>query len=437
MTQLTPDLIAQLVPSHCQRIYIGYSGGVDSHVLLHLLASCSEIRHKLMAVYIHHGLQSVATDWGRHCQQQAHALGVDFQMIEVDASPEVGESPEAAAREARYAAFKQLIQLDELLMLAQHREDQLETLLLQLFRGAGLHGLASMPQVMAFGQGLVLRPLLDTAKTDILAYATHHQLQWIEDPTNQQCDYDRNYLRNQIIPLLKQRWPGIDKTVSRTAKHCADAGKLLDDWAGLHKSALIDPLDHSLLINQWQHYNENQRNWLLRCWLQDFGLKPSSTALLQAIITQVIFARTDANPQLHTQGWYIKKYKQKLYCVPGSYLHMAVEDVEWPAQQPALTLSNGYKLQLLELDTGIDQQLWQQGVVTVSFRRGGEKLKLPGRAGHHSLKKLFQEAEVPPWERNIRPLIYINGKLAAVAGLWVDEWAWRQQGACYALSWLP
>lgn len=435
MTQLTVDELRQIIPSTSQRIFIGYSGGVDSHVLLHVCASINEFKSKITAVYVHHGLQTVADDWGRHCQQQCLQLGVAFQMIKVHAAPVTGDSPEAAAREARYGAFRALLQDQDVLLLAQHREDQLETLLLQLFRGSGLHGLAAMPATMPFGAGKAIRPLLAYAKQDILDYAQLHALQWVEDPSNQQCDYDRNFLRNQVLPILKQRWPSIDKTVSRSARHCASAGQLLDDWAAQTLATVIDPQDNCLLIEVWRRYNENQRIWLLRCWLQSFRLKPSSEAILQAIITQVIDAREDANPDLHTQSVSIKKYRHKLYCVPMHVLLIEPQAQDWPAMESELNLQNGFYLMRIEAQVGIPKQLWHQYPVSVDYRRGGEKLKLPGRQGHHSLKKLAQAAGLPPWERNIRPMIYIDGKLAAVAGLWVAEWAWSQQGDCYSLVW--
>jgi tRNA(Ile)-lysidine synthase len=434
MTKLTVDAIHQLLPAETRRIFIGYSGGVDSHVLLHLAAADSRLISKITAVYIHHGLQLAADDWERHCQQQCLQLDVCFEMIQVNAAAASGESPEAAAREARYRAFASLLQEHDVLLLAQHREDQLETLLLQLFRGSGLYGLAAMPVTAPFAKGTALRPLLAVAKADILDYARQHALQWVEDPSNHVIDYDRNFLRNQILPVLKQRWPSLDKTVSRTARHCANAAQLLDDWADQNLPGIIDPLDNALLIDKWQEHPENQRIWLLRSWLQHFNLKPSSEAILQAIIRQVIHARADANPDLHTQGWYIKKYRTKLYCVPQHFLQIEQETVVWPAHTEALALPNGYQLLLHTAGQGIPKQLWDEHKVEITYRRGGEKLQLPGRQGHHCLKKLFQEAGIPPWERSIRPLIYIDGKLAAVAGLWVDERVWGQ-GDCYALSW--
>lgn len=356
-------------------------------------------------------------------------------MINVDAVPKTGESPEEAARNARYSALQGLLQPNDVLLLAQHREDQMETVLLQLLRGGGIHGLAAMPVSMAFGRGVMLRPLLNIAKAEIKRYAERHGLQWVEDPSNQSSDFDRNYLRNHVVPLLKQRWPSLDKTVARSAQHCGSAAQLLNEWAELSLESIFDPLDQTLSICKWSEFNENQRNWLLRHWLQTLGLKPPSRAILQAIVDQVANAKADANPQLHIQGRYIRKYRQKLYCIAGEYLRRETETRQWHAQDVEIRMLNGYKLTRLESTTGIDKRLWHAQNVTVASRRGGERIKLPGRNGHHCLKKLYQEAGIPPWERDVRPLIYLNGRLAAVAGLWVDEWAWSRQGECYSLSW--
>ena len=436
MTELSTQTITRLLPDQSRHIYIGYSGGMDSQVLLHLCAAVPGIKSKITAVYIHHGLQQAADDWGLHCQQQCLELAVDFKMIKVNAASGSGESPEAAARQARYTALRGLLLSGDVLLLAQHREDQMETVLLQLFRGGGVQGLAAMPVSCGFGRGSMLRPLLNVAKQQIQDYAQRHALQWVEDPSNQKCDFDRNFLRNRIVPLLKQRWPSLDKTVARTAGNCAEAGQLLDDWAESSLETLIDPSERSLSLAKWRQFQQTQRTWLLRFWLQKFGLRPPSQAILQTITEQVIGARDDAKPQVFIQGYYIRKYRDKIYCIAGEYLQKPVNILQWEQVDAELRLNNGFRLIRVEASAGIDKLLWHEHKITVDFRRGGEKLKLPGREGQHCLKKLYQEVGIPPWERDVRPLIYLNGRLAAVAGLWVAEWVWRdQQGECYRLLW--
>lgn len=429
--------IAHLIPRTQGKIVIAYSGGIDSQVLLHLCAHQADLKPKIVAVYVHHGLQAAADAWESHCRQQTEALGVAFICLKVDAQAKNGESPEAAARHARYQALQGLLQSNEdLLLLAQHREDQLETVLLQLFRGAGVQGLAAMPASAPFGPGTMLRPLLNVAKAEIQAYAMTHELQWVEDPSNQSHDFDRNYLRHAVIPLLKQRWPALDKTVARSAQHCAEAAELLNAWGCDALADIVDPKTNSLSIARLSGLSETQTNWLIRLWLQSLGLKPPSQAQLQSIKKQLIDARSDANPQISIQHHTLKRYRQALFLLPASRSFNAPAECYWQPRQSILLLTNGFALTRLTASSGIEQTLWHASKIVVKPRSGGEKLKLPGRDGQHCLKKLYQEAGIPPWERDTRPLLYLNGRLAAVPGLWVAEWAWHQGAdACYHLTW--
>lgn len=436
MADLDFQTIAALLPAEFGKVFVAYSGGVDSHVLLHLCASQPGLRSKIVAVYVDHGLQTMSSAWGDHCRGQATDLGVAFRLLQTDAHAAVGESPEAAARNARYRVLRELLAAGDLLLLAQHREDQMETLMLQLFRGAGPAGLAAMPSGCEFGKGRMLRPLLDVAKADILAYAQSQDLQWVEDPTNQSSDFDRNYLRNEIVPLLKQRWPAVDKTVARSARLCGDAAAMIEAWCAQALQAVYDPSDGSLNIASLPDMGAIQRNNLLRHWLRLRGLKPPSQAVLQTLVDQLVGGRDDADAVLIIQGCRIKKYRQKLYCIPQAQISLTIEPSIWPNDQVQIMFGNGCRLTKVLASEGIGKPLWDAATVEISPRRGGERLQLPGRVGHRCLKKLYQEAGVPPWERDIRPLIYLDGRLAAVAGLWVADWAWyHEAGACYALDW--
>lgn len=435
MTSLHFQSIADRLQEPPGKIYIAYSGGIDSHVLLHLCASQAYWRHKLIAVYVDHGLQAASTGWREHCRQQAAALGVEFQAYEADAKPQAGESPEAAARHGRYRVLRNLLSEGDSVLLAQHREDQMETLLLQLFRGAGVHGLAAMPATTPFGSGSMQRPLLHTAKQDIVDYAKHHGLQWVEDPSNQSSDFDRNFLRNEIVPLLKQRWPSLDKTVARSAHLCGEAALLLDNWSDCLLQNVLDRQHNTLDIGKLQALGFPDRNRLLRHWFALLGLKPLSQAVLEEVIRQFIDSGSDANPQIFLQGHWLKKYRQRLFCINADQLQAEHEDRIWDRNLTELNLRSGYRIALRPADSGIDRQLWLSSKITVKPRRSGEKLKLPGRSGRHGLKKLYQEAGIPPWERDTRPLVYINDRLAAVAGLWIDEWAWNDKTACFQLLW--
>ena len=430
---LTFSSISNLIPPDSATIFIGYSGGVDSHVLLHLLANIPCLAPKIVALYVNHGLQDESDNWAIHCQQQCKQLDVAYKVLSVDAKAQAGESPEEVARNARYAAFRRLVKSGDILLTAQHREDQLETVLLQMFRGAGLSGLSAMASYSAFGDGALIRPFLAISKARIQAYAIHHHLSWIDDPSNLVDDFDRNYLRNQIIPLLKQRWPSLDQTVSRSAQHCADGAALINDWVIRNMRQMVDPIDNGLIIPLWQSFDAIQRSYLLRQWLTDFGLKPPSQAVLQTIMLQVIDATDSANPSVSLQNKRIKKYRQKLYCLDSSELVDTFNTGAWEPKQLFFDLANGYHLKLVDSTIGIPKSFWSSKAVTVQKRKGGERIQLPFRQGSHCLKKLFQESNVPPWQRNSKPLILIDGQLAVVPELWVDQRFWADDDDCYQI----
>lgn len=303
--------IALTKTSLLNRIFIGYSGGVDSHVLLHACAELPEFKTKITAVYIHHGLQYEADDWAIHCEKIAKNLGIEFSIFRVDAHSKHGESPEEAARNARYDVLKNLLTENDVLLIAQHREDQLETVLLQLFRGSGLKGLAGMPAKMLFGKGKLLRPLLNISKDEITAYALENQLHWVEDPSNQSTIYDRNFLRCEIIPKLKQRWQSLDKTVSRTALHCAQAHNLISEMAQTDLNSVLNE-DNSLHIPSLLTYSPTKQQLILREWFAYLNLRMPSQDFLQRIIDEVVFAAIDRHPILHKKGITVMRQKSKL-----------------------------------------------------------------------------------------------------------------------------
>ncbi|MGZ8224122.1 MAG: tRNA lysidine(34) synthetase TilS [Methylobacter sp.] len=416
------------------RCFIGYSGGVDSHVLLHLCASINQLKDKITAVYVHHGLQAEAESWASHCRKTAENLGVDFLVLRVKAIALPGESPEEAARNARYTALKSLLGTNDVLMIAQHREDQLETVLLQLFRGSGLRGLSGMPERMAFGHGSMLRPLLNISKQAINDYARTHALHWVEDPSNQRNDYDRNFLRNEVVPLLKQRWPSIEKTVARSAKHCAEAQTLISSLADELFDQVFNKHDRTLCISKLQANAYAQQQLVIRHWFQSLGLKMPAQAFIKSILTQVLAARQGSDPVLVGQGYCIRRYRDKLYCLK-QYTTEPRQAIIWPAGQLSLKVANNEILSCVPSSAGILREQWHNSTIDVRFRSGGEKISLPGRKGHHLLKNLFQEAGIPPWEREIIPLVYLDNELAAVGDKWISAAFYSEKmDACISLS---
>lgn len=402
-----------------ERLYIAYSGGVDSHVLLHLCAADKQLRDKITAVHVHHGLQAQAEAWTEHCRSVTQDLGVEFILLRVNAAANKGESPEEAARNARYSALKALLDAGDILLVAQHLEDQLETVLLQLLRGSGLRGLSGMPERMPLGRGLMLRPLLNVSKQAIDDYAKAHRLQWVDDPTNALSDYDRNYLRNAVVPLLKQRWPACDVTVARAARHCAEAQALVSEVAGELYARICNESDKTLSISRLHACDRSRQQLVIRHWLQDLGLKMPAEAFVLRVVTQLAAAGGNRDPVLMGPGLCLRRYRDKLYCLERGRTE-TLQEVSWPEELPSITIGGNIILSALPSAAGIGLERWRQGRITVKFRRGGEKIPLPGRKGRHTLKNLYQEAGIPPWEREAMPLVYLDGKLAAVGDRWIS-----------------
>lgn len=425
---LSPGLIVSALAA-CdpfpEQIWLAYSGGVDSHALLHLCAQDPALRARLIAVHVHHGLQVQADDWARHCEKVARELGVGFRLCRVDARPQAGESPEEAARNARYRALNAILAPGGVLLVAQHQDDQLETVLLNLMRGGGLLGLAGMPESMPFGAGVLLRPFLRVKKSQIDAYAQTHGLRWVEDPSNCDSVYDRNFLRQQILPLLRQRWPSCAHTVARAAAHCGEAHALLQAIGDEAFLTVYHPEDNTLDIAGLRRFDAPQRQLIVRQWFRRMGLKMPSQAFIRQLFDAVIAADVGRDPVLAAQGRQIRRYRDRLYCLETESQEI-LRDCAWPKGDDALTLGKHLSIAVVPSDAGIPLDLWRRAEVVVKFRGGGEKLALPGRQGRHELKKLFQEAGIPPWRRAALPLIYLDGHLAAVADLWIGAEFYHQ-----------
>lgn len=439
MSQLSPHIIESVLAQQSkppEQLYIGYSGGMDSHVLLHLCASLPQWQDKITAVYIHHGLQSVASEWAEHCAKQAQALGVKFLTLHVNATPERGESPEEAARNARYSALKNLISADnDVLLIAQHQDDQLETVLLQLFRGSGLRGLSGIPESNSFSHGSILRPLLHSSKQELCDYAHECKLQWIEDPSNQSQQYDRNFLRLAVIPLLKQRWQAVDKTVARSAKHCAEAQYIVTAIADELFDPVFNSIDKTLNITQLKMHKATRQHLVIRHWFSYLGLRMPPQAFVDRLLTEVVWAKPSSVPLLVGQNYGIRRYRDRLYCLP-QIEHEPLIDTIWDTEQPSLTIANQQLLSYQASSVGIPYARWKNAVIHVKARTGGERIRLPKRKRLHTLKKLFQEAGIPPWEREQIPLIYLDDKLAAIGDRWLsaDFYSEGEENDCIRLS---
>lgn len=405
--------------------WLAYSGGVDSQVLLHLMTQSGL---NFQAIYIDHGLQEESSDWAVHCENSCKALDVPFRVISVNAHPETGESPEAAARAARYQALAEFIKDQDCLLTAQHQDDQAETLLLQLFRGAGAAGLAAMPAITRFSNGWHARPLLGVSRQNILEYARQQSLSWVDDPSNLHHQYDRNFLRLQLMPVLRQRWPAINQILSQSAKQQAENKRLLEQLAELDLKQLSTKTV-GLTVTGLMGLSEDRQRNCLRFWIKQHHLPIPSRQVLNQMRQQMLYSADDANPEVHWSGAEMHRFKNRIYAFT-SFDHDPAQTLQWHIKQ-SIDIASLQQMLVMHTHTGLGLDKKRlQSQLQVRFRQGGERICPAGRQGHHSLKKLFQEAEVPPWLRDRIPLIYQNDELIAVAGYWVaDEYSVAEDGA--------
>lgn len=419
-------------------VCLALSGGIDSHVLLYLLTRLGdELGGGLRALHCNHGLQPEAKLWATHCVDLCRDLGVPIEVLELALSRTPGTSLEAEAREARYLALGQSLRPGELLLTAQHQDDQAETVLLQLFRGSGPRGLAAMPELTPFSGGYLGRPLLGFGRRSIEAYAQEQGLGWIEDGSNQDLRLDRNFLRHQVIPLLQQRWPSLATTLNRSARHCAAAQLILDEMAEQDRQRVAesDPrvLDCARLAELAPHRGRS----LLRYWLRGLGLPVPNSERLEQILVKVLGAAPDRQPKLVWPGGEVRRFRGGLYALEPLPGVQAGLSLPWPDEDRCeLPQGLGMLSRKIDAQGGIDCILWCSGRVEVRFRAGGESCRPQGKTHTKSLKHWWQELGVPPWERGLIPLVFIEGRLAAVADLWVCEpFAARPGRAAVSLIW--
>lgn len=403
---------------------LAYSGGLDSHVLLHLLASLRDQMPEVSvrAVHIHHGLSPNADDWAEHCRAVCHDLNVPFTSKSVSLSIKTGDSLEAVARELRYRVLGEQLNEQECLLTAHTRNDQAETILLQLLRGAGPRGLAAMPAQKSLGSQQLLRPLLNWTREELYEYAIQSQLQWVEDESNQETRFDRNYLRQEILPVLKTRWSAVSQNLARSATHSAEASGLLDDLADIDLGHIADEVEQRVQITPLVKLTaERQRN-ALRRWFNRQSLPVPNTQKLQYIQEEMQKQRQDTSFCLCWGEIEMRRYRDYFYVIPKQAECDTQTVLEWNLTNELLLPNHLGRLEVQKSTVGecVSEALWGK-TMTVCFRQGGELCRLPNREGSHSLKKLFQEWGVPPWQRNRIPLLFYKEELVAVIGYCVCE----------------
>ncbi len=405
-------------------VLVGYSGGLDSSVLLHLFANDANARRSgLRAIHVHHGLHPDADAWAAHCERECAALEIPLQIVRVEIDRDAGLGIEGAARAARHRAFADTLRENEILALAHHRDDQAETFLLRALRGSGVDGLASMRPWRAYAQGLLWRPLLDIAQGELRDYAIAQSLRWIDDPSNNETRFDRNFLRNEVMPLLHERWPHAAENLARSAVLNAQAVDMLDlEDASELLRAMRD--DRTLDVDALQAMPQARRARVLRRWIEGLGLPPLPGNGIERIETELLAARDDAEARFDWAGTRVQRWRNLLH---AEIIREALPQdwsQDWDGASPLL-LPTGDSLELVGADR-FDASL------RAHARQGGERILLPNRTHHHAFKHVLQERDVPPWRRERMPLLSDGDELLAagdaILSARMDAWL-RERGA--------
>jgi tRNA(Ile)-lysidine synthase len=422
--------------SPCQNIekfYIAYSGGLDSTVLLHAMHAAKLPIH---AVHVNHHLQQESDSWQQHCENVCSKLTVPLTVQHAQIAKTPQKSLEESARNARYELLRQPLEENSAIVTAHHQDDVAETVLLQLLRGSGPAGLAAMPACKKMSIGVHLRPLLPYSRVELLEYAKSTELVWIEDPSNEINDFDRNYLRNEVMPMIKERWPAAQQALSRSASLQADMLSCLQELALIDIKAAATEVttavttaidygqaDQILDVKALQELSPERLNNVLRYWVRSNDMRVPSKKILQQIVSDIVLnEEMDSSPLQSWKEGEIRRFRNHLFLMRPLTPHDASQVIRWKIDQPLFIQSLNRTLLPEELEDNNLNLPDDVKELTVRFREGGERLKPFGSKQHRSLKNLLLEAEIPPWERERIPLLFHNDKLISVLGYWNVTW---------------
>ncbi|MFC0178724.1 tRNA lysidine(34) synthetase TilS [Thorsellia kenyensis] len=449
-------------------ILLGLSGGLDSVVLLDLLHHFKALQTKdrpqkeaisfplikqITALYVHHGLSQNADDWADHSRRLCAELDVKFIVEKVTVNPK-NSGIEAAARDARYAAFKKHLGNNTLLLTAQHLDDQAETFLLALKRGSGIRGLSSMAPCQQLDTGQwQLRPLLNITRRELENYALDRKLTWIEDESNEDTRFDRNFLRLKILPQLDERWPGFNQSVAMSAQLCHQEAKLLDELLSPILYSVSSLADKTLLISPLKEWSFEKRQAIIKKWCEQYTLQPISREQLRRIWDEVVLSREDSTALVELglakdklTRLEIRRYKDKLYLVEAFHLLTEQALSHWeedelvlskdhpniilPWQQEPISFNEIVCFIRLNSESCPNASLslikylnvLETKVLRVKFNLANTtKIKLPNKIHRQTLKQLWHYYGVPPWQRRLVPMIFENDRLLCALGVFVAD----------------
>lgn len=397
------------------RIVVAFSGGMDSTVLLHAVAEFIDDRSRVHALHVNHGLNPRSDAWQRHCQTACRDLGVGYDFSRVSVGSDGGT--EAAARTARYAAFGDFLVAGDALWLAHHRDDQAETLLWKLMRGGGVAALAGMPESRRLGAAYLRRPFLDIPRIEIATWANARDLEWIDDDSNVDARFDRNFIRHEVLPVLQVKWPDAADRLRHAARRFADEAVLVR--AALDRR--LEEIDATGTRIPARVAADPQALPLLRRWLESNGVGGVRQRVVMEIVRQADGA-LDRMPLVRVSAVHsVRRFAQHLHLVTDPQI--SFEDANWNLADTLLTAA-GRLVAQRGTGWGLRGDIAH---VQVRARCGGERLRPPRRGGSRSVKQLLRDAHIPPWLRDAYPLIYIDGALAAVPGIAIDT-AFAEEG---------
>lgn len=417
------DFLDQMLVSHATvtRVYVAFSGGMDSTVLLHQTRAWQFARSAappVTAWHVNHKMQEASGDWEAHCAQICTQWELPFRVAQVKVRPD-GRGHEAAARDARYAVFEEGLLEDEILLMAHHLDDQVETFFLRLMRGSGLRGLSGMPVQRTLGRGQLLRPLLNEDGAALQSYALANDLVYVEDASNEDTSLDRNYLRKEVMPLLARRWPAYRKTVDRASRHVSSALLTLEDHLPKPVTVYSTLGDPGVPMQVLSGSARDVATIRLRSWLHSKGLAMPGSAVTEEFLRQLNEGIEGSAPRLDCGDYALQRYGDAVYLIPE--LTGERDRASYSLRAGESCLVGGVGLLSLTKASKHGVVIQADESLEIVWRSGGERCRPLGRDHSQTLKKLLQERSVPPWWRASVPLLFCGDEMLAVGDLWFCE----------------
>ena len=413
----------------CRSLVVAYSGGLDSSVLLHALTELrnrGHLQQPIRALHVNHGLNPGAESWQLFCEQTCQRLAIEIQCLQVEVAENSGRSLEELARDARYQALREQLRSGDCLLMGHHQDDEMENLLLRLTRGSGPGGLAGIPRKRLLGEAMLLRPLLDYQRESLLRYAEQHGLEWIEDDSNTDTDFDRNFWRHDILPTIERRFPGFRDSWSKSMNLCGEADQLQQELAAGDLVTLATDDPGVLNIEPLLGFSEPRQRNVLRYWMQNLGFQPPGWQFMQRLTNEVLVS---AKPGacLECQAGSVQRFGNQLVLLrAGSLFSRSTQEWTWrPESEHTLNLDDNGKLDAsfsIIAEPGRNQYRLKVEFkeLVVRYRQEGECGRLAGRRSR-PLKKIIQDSTLPPWLRSRQPLIFCKGELVCIPGIGICE----------------